>query len=73
MNRLVGVVLLLLASSAAYAFCGFFVSNQDGKLSNHASQVALVRQGHHTSLTMSNDYQGPPEILPHRRAGARWS
>ncbi len=48
-------------SAPAYGFCGFFVSNQDGKLSNHASQVALVRQGHRTALTMSNDYQGPPE------------
>ncbi len=49
------------SASTAYGFCGFFVSNQDGKLSNHASQVALVRQGHRTALTMSNDYQGPPE------------
>ncbi len=66
MQRVVGLgVALFLASSPASAFCGFFVSQsqngQNGKLSNHASQVALVRQGHHTSLTMSNDYQGPPE------------
>ncbi len=61
MKRLLVFIPLVLASSPASAFCGFFVSNQDGKLSNHASQVALVRQGHRTSLTMSNDYQGPPQ------------
>src|SRR5450755_4839222 len=62
MNRLiVAAGMVMLASSPAHAFCGFFVAQKDGKLSNHASQVALVRQGHRTALTMSNDYAGPPE------------
>jgi hypothetical protein len=66
-NNMVGVVGGIALACAmgmpgsARAFCGFFVANQDGKLSNHASQVALVRQGHRTALTMSNDYQGPPK------------
>jgi hypothetical protein len=52
----------LCASAApAAAFCGFFVSGADAKLSNNASQVVLMRRGNHTALTMSNNYKGPPQ------------
>src|SRR6516162_6455347 len=44
-----------------FAFCGFFVSGADAKLTNNASQVVLLRQGNHTVMTMSNNYKGPPE------------
>jgi len=46
------------ASSAAEAFCGFYVGKSDASLFNEASQVALVRDGERTVLTMSNDYKG---------------
>ena len=42
----------------ARAFCGFFVAKADTKLFNRASQVALVRDGEKTALTMANDFQG---------------
>jgi len=46
------------ASCAAEAFCGFYVGKSDASLFNEASQVALVRDGDRTVLTMSNDYKG---------------
>jgi hypothetical protein len=54
-------LLLLLLAQPASAFCGFFVAGSNSKLSNNASQVALLRSGHHTVMTLSNNYQGPPE------------
>ncbi len=44
-----------------WAFCGFFVAGSNSKLTNNASQVVLLRNGTRTVMTMSNDYQGPPE------------
>jgi hypothetical protein len=55
------VGILLGAAPPARAFCGFFVAGSNAKLSNNASQVAIVRRGTTTSLTMQNSYQGPPE------------
>jgi hypothetical protein len=49
------------AGGAAGAFCGFFVTGSDAKLTNNASQVVLMRKGNRTTLTMSNNYQGPPD------------
>jgi hypothetical protein len=42
----------------ASAFCGFYVGKADTQLFNKASQVALVRDGDKTVLTMSNDFKG---------------
>jgi hypothetical protein len=42
----------------AHAFCGFFVGKADGQLFNKSSQVAIVRDGERTVLTMSNDFRG---------------
>ena len=47
--------------AVAEAFCGFFVSGAEAPLHNSASQVVLMRNGNHTVLTMSNNYQGPPQ------------
>jgi hypothetical protein len=47
------------AAPGARAFCGFFVGKADADLFNESSQVALVRDGNRTVLTMSNDYKGP--------------
>src|SRR5262252_182475 len=55
------LVLLAVLSPPAAAFCGFFVAGSNSKLSNNASQVVLLRNGHRTVMTMSNNYQGPPE------------
>ena len=49
------------ATVPAQAFCGFFVAGSNARLTNHASQAVLLRQGNRTTLTLSNDYQGPPE------------
>ena len=40
------------------SFCGFYVAQADTKLFNKASEVILVRDGNHTVITMSNDFQG---------------
>ena len=45
-------------ASPAHAFCGFFVGKADGKLFNQSSQVAIVRDGNRTVITMGNDFKG---------------
>jgi len=55
---LAAAVLTALVPAAASAFCGFYVAKADSDLFNAASEVALVRDGDRTVLTMSNDYQG---------------
>src|SRR5262245_36329458 len=55
--------LFLLASlwpQAAHSFCGFYVASGNAKLFNKASQVALVRDGDRTVMTMASDYEGEP-------------
>lgn len=52
---------VLCEASRAAAFCGFFVSGASDELKNNASQVVLLRNGSHTVMTMSNNYQGPPQ------------
>lgn len=54
-------LVVLLSGQRLRAFCGFYVGKADSKLFNHASQVALVREGDHTVLTMANDFQGSPK------------
>ena len=53
--------LVATAPGRAQAFCGFFVAGSNAKLTNNASQVVLMRKGNRTVMTMSNNYQGPPE------------
>ena len=52
---------LLAAPKLAHAFCGFYVSGADAKLFNDATQVALMREGTRTAISMQNSYKGPPE------------
>jgi len=57
-------LLLLCATlwpASAHSFCGFYVASGDAKLFNKASQVALVRDGDRTVMTMANDFQGEPK------------
>ena len=51
--------LLISLSPSASAFCGTFVGDAGTELYNHASQVALVREGDRTTLTLGIDYDGP--------------
>jgi hypothetical protein len=51
----------LVTARPARAFCGFYVAKADAKLFNRSSQVALVRDGQHTVLTMGSDFQGDPK------------
>lgn len=46
---------------AADAFCGFYVGSAGASLFNHATQVVLMREGTRTVLSMTNNYQGPPQ------------
>jgi hypothetical protein len=48
-------------TTMAHAFCGFYVNDGGGKLYNNATEVALMRDGTRTVLSMQNDYEGPPE------------
>ncbi|MGB3534147.1 MAG: DUF2330 domain-containing protein [Microcoleaceae cyanobacterium] len=52
------ILTLILAPTAAWAFCGFYVAKADTSLYNQASQVILARNGNRTVMTMANDYQG---------------
>ena len=47
--------------TSAHSFCGFYVASGDAKLFNKASQVAMVRDGDRTVLTMANDFRGDPK------------
>ena len=55
---LIAALLVPLFPGVALPFCGFYVGKADTKLFNQASQVALVRSGERTVLTMANDFQG---------------
>src|SRR5262245_20247771 len=51
----------LVAPTAAWGFCGFYVSGGGATLFNNATQVVLMRDSTRTVLSMENNYQGPPE------------
>ena len=57
----VGVHMILWMAQAALAFCGTYVGGTEARLENGYSEVAIVRQAGVTTLSMANDYQGPPE------------
>ncbi len=52
------LALLTVLSPSASAFCGTYVGQADSGLYNHASQVAIVRQGTRTTLNLAMDYAG---------------
>ncbi len=51
---------LIGASSAAWAFCGFYVASTDEPLTNKASRVVLVHDAGQTVVTMASDVHGDP-------------
>ncbi len=60
MTALAIAVLLTMATSAAYAFCGFYAAQANTKLYNNSSRVVLARDGDDTVVTMAADYTGSP-------------
>jgi len=53
-----GLIATLAFSSSVSAFCGFYVASAGAELFNNKSQVILVRDGNHSTITMSNDFRG---------------
>ena len=51
-------ILLALAANPAHAFCGTYMGGAGAELYNEVSQVALVREGGTTVLSVSNDVDG---------------
>src|ERR1044071_3482448 len=58
-----GLAVACAGSSAAHAFCGFYVAGGDQQMFNDATQVVLMRSGTRTVLSMQNNYKGPPEAF----------
>ena len=56
-NTLLTVAMIFFWSSAD-SFCGFYVAKAGADLYNNKSEVILVRDGKHTTITMSNDFKG---------------
>jgi hypothetical protein len=52
------LILMLINTPRASAFCGFYVGGANAKLFNEASQVIIAHQDNKTILTMANDFQG---------------
>lgn len=55
------LALLLAATDAARAFCGFYVARANSALFNKASKVVLAHHGEQTVLTMASDVKGDPK------------
>jgi hypothetical protein len=54
------VAAVVVAPTAADAFCGFYVSPGEQQMFADATQVVLMRKGTRTVLSMQNNYKGPP-------------
>jgi hypothetical protein len=52
------LLMLVCMTDQSNAFCGFYVAKADATLFNKTSQVIMVRDGNHTVITMSSDFQG---------------
>jgi hypothetical protein len=60
-------VLLVMSGAPAAAFCGFYVSRDDGQLFNEASKVVFTRHKSRSVITMSSDYRGPANLSRSRK------
>jgi len=58
---LFAATLIVVVTTTAQAFCGFYVARADTSLFNRASQVVLVRDEDRTVITMTNDFEGDVE------------
>ncbi len=57
---LLATAALIGATTAAGAFCGFYVASTDEPLTNKASRVVLVHDAKQTVVTMASDVHGDP-------------
>ena len=57
---LLATAALIGATTAAGAFCGFYVASTDEPLTNKASRVVLVHDAAQTVVTMASDVHGDP-------------
>ena len=55
---LAATVFYLIATPAAWAFCGFFAAKTNSILSNSASRVVIAHKGNHSVFTMQNNFEG---------------
>lgn len=60
-STLLALALVIGTSATARAFCGFYVKEDDTRITSRASRVILLRDGSTTVLSMQNTYEGPPE------------
>ena len=59
MRVLLTCLFTLFTATTASAFCGFYVAQEDGALTNEASRVVFAREGWQSTITMASDYKGP--------------
>ena len=52
------MLLLSFLAPDAHAFCGHYAGQVGAEMYNNASQLAVVRQGTRTTLTLVNDFEG---------------
>ena len=55
---LAATMFYLIATPAAWAFCGFFAAKTNSILSNSASRVVIAHKGNHSVFTMENNFEG---------------
>ena len=61
-SMLRSLVLWGASTSVAWGFCDTYVGGAGSSLYNGASQIAVVRQGTQTTLTMANDVFGSGDL-----------
>jgi hypothetical protein len=61
LTSLCACAVVLCAATSVQAFCGFYVKQDDERITSRASRVVLLRDGTTTVLSMQSTYEGPPE------------
>ena len=61
LTSLCACAFVLSLATSARAFCGFYVKQDDERITSRASRVVLLRDGTTTVLSMQSTYEGPPE------------
>ncbi|HEU4716371.1 MAG TPA: DUF2330 domain-containing protein [Bacteroidia bacterium] len=58
MKKIISTVSAMAIAYSSFGFCGFYVAKADTKLFNKTSQVIIARNGDHSTITMSSDFEG---------------
>lgn len=61
MRIAIAILTTLLFVEPVHAFCGFFASQSEGRIRSRTAQIALMREGTTTVLSIQRDYYGPAE------------